>query len=189
MPVDDRIEGYASAILAVAKAEGELERVGDELFRIARAFESSSELRDVLTDRRVPVDRKLSIVGDLLEGKASPLSAGLVNFVVAVGRSADLPAIANRCAERAAAERDRAVAEVRAAIELDDETVVRLAEKLSRVTGKQVEVKTVVDPSVLGGIVARVGDTVIDGSLRHRLDELQARLTHSQGRTDGRTDD
>jgi F-type H+-transporting ATPase subunit delta len=177
MAVDDRIEGYASAILAVAEAEGELERVGDELFRIARAFESSSELRDVLTDRRVPVDRKLSIVGDLLEDRASPLSAGLVSFVVSVGRGADLPAIANRLAERAAAERNRAIAEVRTAIELDDDTVARLAERLSRVTGKQVEVKTVVDPSVLGGVVARVGDTVIDGSLRYRLEKLQDKLT------------
>ena len=178
MAVDDRIEGYASAILEVAKAEGELERVGDELFRIARAFESSSELRDVLTDRQVPVDRKLSIIGDLLEGKASPLSQGLVSFVVSVGRGADLPAIANRLADRAAADRDRAIAEVRTAIELDDATVARLAEKLGRVTGKQVEVKTVIDPSVLGGVVARVGDTVIDGSLRHRLDELKEKLTH-----------
>jgi F-type H+-transporting ATPase subunit delta len=178
MAVDDRIEGYASAILEVAKAEGELERVGDELFRIARAFESSSELRDVLVDRRVPIERKLGIIGDLLEGKTSSLSQALVSFVVSVGRGADLPAIANRLADRAAADRDRAIAEVRSAIELDDATVAELAEKLSRVTGKQVEVKTVVDPSVLGGVVARVGDTVIDGSLRHRLDELQEKLTH-----------
>lgn len=178
MAVDDRIEGYASAILEVAKAEGELERVGDELFRIARAFESSSELRGVLTDRQIPLDRKLGIVGDLLEGRASPLSSSLVTFVVSAGRGGDLPAIANRLAERAAADRDRAIAEVRTAVELDDETIARLAEKLGRVTGKQVEVKTVVDPSVIGGVVARVGDTVIDGSLRHRLDELRNKLTH-----------
>jgi len=67
---------------------------------------------------------------------------------------------------------------VRSAIELDDETVARLAVSLSKATGKQVEVKTVVDPAVLGGIVARVGDTVIDGSLRHRLEELRDKLTH-----------
>ena len=62
------------------------------------------------------------------------------------------------------------------AFELDDATVQRLAEALSRATGKQVEVKTVVDPSLVGGVVARVGDTVIDGSLRHRLEGLRQAL-------------
>ena len=89
-----------------------------------------------------------------------------------------LPAIADRLAGRAAGERNAAIAEVRSAVELDDETVARLSDSLSKATGKQVEVKTVVDPTVLGGIVARVGDTVFDGSLRHRLEELRDKLTH-----------
>jgi F-type H+-transporting ATPase subunit delta len=178
MASDDRIDGYASAIFEIARSEDELEQVGDELYRIARSFEASNELRDALTDRRIPVDRKLAVLGDLLDGKVSPLAVGLVNFVVGVGRAADLPAIADRLAARAAGERDAAIAEVRSAIELDDEMVARLAASLSKATGKQVEVKTVVDPAVLGGIVARVGDTVIDGSLRHRLEELRDKLTH-----------
>jgi F-type H+-transporting ATPase subunit delta len=177
MVADERINGYASAILEIARSEGELERVGDDLFAIARAFESSPELREALVDRRIPLDRKQAIVSDLLEGKASTLSVALVNFVVGVGRGADLPAIADRLAEQAAGERDMAIAEVRSAVELNEETVSRLAEALGRVTGKKVEVKTVVDPAVLGGIVARVGDTVIDGSLRHRIEELRSELT------------
>lgn len=176
MASDDRIDGYAAAILEIARSEGELERVGDELYSIARAFEGSPELRDVLTDRRIPVDRKLAVIGDLLEGKASPLSVGLVNFVVSVGRAADLPAIADRMAARAAGERNAAIAEVRSAVPLDEQTIARLAASLSAATGKKVEVKTVVDPAVLGGIVARVGDTVIDGSLRHRLEQLRDKL-------------
>lgn len=177
MAAEDRIEGYATAILEIAKAEGALERVGDELFRIARALEESTELREALTDRRLPLERKKAVVDELLEGQASPLAVNLVNFVVGAGRSAELPAIADRLAERAAAERDRAIAEVRTAVPLDDETVARLAEALGRATGKQVEVKTVIDPTVLGGIAARVGDTVIDGSVRHRLTELRDVLT------------
>ena len=177
MAADLRIDGYAAAILEVAKAEGELARVGDEMFRIARAFESSNELREALTDPRLPSDRKKAIVDDLLGGKTSSLSVNLVNFVVGVGMSSDLPAIADRLAERAAAERNKVIAEVRSAIELDDATVARLSESLSRATGKDVEVKTVVDPAVVGGIVARVGDTVIDGSLSHRMQELRETLT------------
>jgi F-type H+-transporting ATPase subunit delta len=178
MATEDRIEGYASAILEIAKVEGALERVGDELFRIARAFESSSDLREALTDRRLPMERKTAVIEELLEAQASPLAVSLVNFVVGAGRSADLPAIADRLAERAAAERDRAIAEVRTATPLDEATVSRLEVALSRATGKQVEVKTVIDPTVLGGIVTRVGDTVIDGSVRQRFTELRDILTH-----------
>jgi len=177
MPTDPRIDGYAAAILEVAKAEGDLARVGDELFRIARAFESSPELREALTDPRLPIERKKAVVDDLLTGKTSTLAVNLVNFVVGVGMSSDLPAIADKLAERAAAERNKVIAEVRTAIELDDETIARLGASLSRATGKDVEIKTVVDPSVVGGVIARVGDTVIDGSLSHRMQELNETLT------------
>ena len=173
MTARDHIDGYAGAILAVAKAEGRLEEVGDELFKIARAFEASAPLRDTLADPRILVDRKQAIVADLLAGKASTLTASLVEFIVAAGRGTDLPAIADRLAEQAAGERDRVIAEVRSVVELDEETVARLAESLGRATGKRVEVKTIVDESLLGGIVARVGDIVIDGSVRHRLEQLR----------------
>ncbi|HEY5652105.1 MAG TPA: ATP synthase F1 subunit delta [Acidimicrobiia bacterium] len=173
---DDRIDGYAAAILEFAKAEGELDRIGDELFRIARAFESSNELRDALTDPRLPFERKKAIVDDLLEGKSSSLAVSLVNFVVGIGRAGELPAVADRLAERAATAHNRVLAEVRCATELDEATVARLAAALSRATGKDVEVKTVVDPTVLGGIIARVGDVVIDGSVSHRLQELRETL-------------
>lgn len=176
MATDDRIDGYAAAILEIARAEGELDRVGDELYRIARAFEGSGELREALTDPRLPTQRKLGVVSDLLGDRASKLSVALVEFVVSVGRSQELPAIADRLAVRAAGERDRALAEVRSATELDAETVDRLARSLSDATGKQVEIKTVVDPTLVGGIVARVGDTVIDGSVKHRLEELAQAL-------------
>jgi F-type H+-transporting ATPase subunit delta len=153
---DDRVSGYAAGLLELARAEGVVARVGDELYRIARALETSADLRLTLGDPRLPLERK--------------------HGVVAAGRSRDLPAIADALAAKAAAERDRVIAEVRTAFELDEDTVRRLAEALSRATGKQVEVKTVVDPSVVGGVVARVGETVIDGSLRHRLEGLRQAL-------------
>lgn len=176
MAADDRIDGYAAAILELAKAEGELERIGDELFRIARAFESSNELRAALTDPRLPADRKKAVIDDLLGEKMSPLATNLVNFVVGLGRGGDLPAIADRLAERAAAGRNKVIAEVRSASELDKKTIARLAVSLSKATGRDVEVKTVVDPSVIGGVVARVGDVVIDGTVSHRLEEIRETL-------------
>jgi len=176
MPADDRIDGYAAAILEVARAEEQLERVGDELFRIARAFEASNPLREALTDPRIPVERKMGVIDDLLGTKTSPLTVNLVGFVVSAGRASDLPAIADRVAERAANARDKAVAEVRTAVELDEATIARLTTALNKATGKDVEVKVVVDPTVIGGVVARVGDLVIDGTVSHRLDQLRETL-------------
>ena len=172
----DRIDAYASALFEVARAEGSLEAVEDELFKVARTIEGSDELRSALTDQAVPVERRQGIVEDLLGGWASPTTTALVSFVVGAGRARDLPAIIDRLVEHAAEERSEAVAVVRSAVPLDDGQRRRLAEALGRATGKRVSVKVVVDPSILGGIVAQVGDTVIDGSVRSRLDQLRETL-------------
>lgn len=172
----DRIDAYAGALFEVARAEGNLDEVEDELFRFARSLEGSDALRNALTDEMVPAAKRQAIVEDLLGGKASPTTAQLVSFVVGSGRGRDLPAIIAKLVERAAAEKQRAVAEVRSAIPLDDDQKHRLAAALANATGKQVELKVIVDPSVLGGIVATVGDTVIDGSVRTRLDQLKSLL-------------
>jgi F-type H+-transporting ATPase subunit delta len=172
----DRIDGYASALFEIAKAEGNLDEVEDELFRFARALEASDALRNALTDELVPAERRQAIVEDLLGRKSSSTTTALVSFVVGSGRGRDLPAIIAKLVERAASEKDRTVAEVRSAIPLTADQQHRLAAALANATGKQVEVKVVVDPSVLGGAVATVGDAVIDGSVRTRLDQIKSLL-------------
>jgi len=171
--VDERVAGYASGILDIASGEDQLERVEDELFRIAQAFAQSDELRSTLTDPQLPSDRKQDVIDDLLGGRASSLTVGLVQFIVAQNRASELPAIAKAFVEQAAATRDLAVGEVRSAVPLDEATVARLAAALGKATGKRVEVKVIVDPSIIGGINARVGDTVIDGSIAGRFDALR----------------
>jgi F-type H+-transporting ATPase subunit delta len=176
VPSSPRVEAYAHALLEVGRAEGQLAEIEDELFRFARTFEGSDELRVALSDPLLPAERRVAVVEDLLGGKALQVSAALASFIVAAGRTTDLPAIVDRFVELAAAERRRAVAEVRSAINLTSEQVERLRLALNQATGKEVEVKVVVDPSVLGGLVAKVGDFVIDGSVRHRLEQLREQI-------------
>lgn len=171
--MEDRVAGYANGVFELARAEGQLDRVEDELFTIAQAMESSTELRSALTDPKLPLERKQAIVDDLVGGRASSLTVGLVHFIVGQGRASDLPAIAREVVETAAAARDRAVAEIRSAVPMDDATVERLAQALGRATGKSVEPKVIVDPSVIGGLVARVGDVVIDGSIARKVESLR----------------
>jgi F-type H+-transporting ATPase subunit delta len=172
----DRSEAYAAALFEVARAEGSLDTVEDELFKVARTVEANEPLRATLSDEAIPVERRQAVVENLLGGRASHVTTAIVSFVVGVGRSRDLPRIIDGLVARAAAERNEAVAEVRTAYPIDEDRRLRLAEALGRATGKQVTVKVDVDPSVLGGVAARVGDTVIDGTIRHRLEKLRESL-------------
>jgi F-type H+-transporting ATPase subunit delta len=172
----DRVDGYAAAILEVARAEGSLDVVSDELFQFAQILQQSDQLRQTLTDQTLPPEKRQAIVEDLLGPKASPLTVQLISFVVGAGRARDLPEIIERLVQRAAAERQHEVAEVRTAVDLDDDQRRRLTEALERATGKKIELKVIRDPTVIGGVVARVGDTVIDGSVRHRLEQLRETL-------------
>jgi F-type H+-transporting ATPase subunit delta len=170
------IDGYANALFEIARAEGTLDEVEDELFRFARSYESSEELRQALTDEAVPLTRRQSIVEDLLGTKASATTVQLVSMIVGSGHSRDLPAIVDRLVERAADAKDADVAEVRSAVALTSDQQDRLRAALANATGRNIAVKAVVDPSVLGGIVATIGDKVIDGTVRTRLDQLKSRL-------------
>lgn len=170
---EDRSHAYAEALLAVARSEGSLAEVEDELFRFARLLEANDDLRTTLTDAQLPVSRRQQIVEDLLGGQADPTTTALVSMVVGTGRSRDLPAIVDELVKLSAAEGNREVAEVRSAVELTDDQKQRLAAALEAKTGKKVELKVIIDPTVLGGLVAQVGDTVIDGSIKSRLQQLK----------------
>jgi len=170
------VESYARALVDIAAAEGNLGVVEDELYRVARVFESNDQLRSTLTDETLPIERRQGVVEQLLGGKASNTTTQIVSFIIGNGRGRDLPAIVDAIVNRASSADNKEVAVVRTAVALSDDQQRRLADALVKKTGKQINLKVVVDPSVLGGIVATVGDTVIDGSVRSRLDQLKSRL-------------
>ena len=122
----------------MSRAEGHLADVEDELFRFARTFEGSDELRIALTDPTLPTERRVAVVEDLLGGKALQASrgAGIVRSWPPAG-PASCQQIVDRFVELAAAEQRHAVAEVRSAIAAHDaEQIERLREALNQATGK-----------------------------------------------------
>jgi F-type H+-transporting ATPase subunit delta len=94
-------------------------------------------------------------------------------MLVGLGRIRDLPDIVTALLSLVAAERSRQVAEVRSAVPLNEDQLTRLTAALGTMLGQPVDLRVIVDPSVMGGLVARVGDTVIDGTVRHRLELLK----------------
>lgn len=170
---NNTVTAYAEAAFAIALAEGNLAEVEDELFRFGRILQSNDELRDTLLNQRLPVERRQQIVEDLLEGKATRATVAIVSLLVNVGRAGDLPAIVDELVGRSSRATGVQVAEVRSAVPLNDEQIARLTEALKARFNADVSVRNIVDPKVMGGVVTQIGDSVIDGSVRTRLNQLR----------------
>ena len=172
----DRAAGYAAALVAIARAEGVLPKVEDELFAFAKATEQNPALREALTDQNLPVVNRQALVRDILGERAQPVTVNVISFLIASGRARDLTKIADAFVQIAAASREHAVAEIRTAVPLTDKQRDRLQKALSKATGRTIDAKVVVDPTVIGGVIARVDDLVFDGSVSSRLADAKHAL-------------
>ena len=171
-----QINAYVAAMFEIASANDAVSAVEDDMFRLARAIESNEQLRAALNDTSLPADRRQNIVEQLLGGKAHNVTVQLVSLLVGTGHISFLPQVADALVKRASSSKQMEVAEVRSAVALTDAQKTRLAEALGKVAGKPVNLKVVVDPSVIGGLVATIGDEVIDDTVRTRLDQVKARF-------------
>ncbi|MEC7291871.1 MAG: ATP synthase F1 subunit delta [Actinomycetota bacterium] len=170
---DEKIQGYAQAILAVASAESNGAQIEDEIYRFSQVLQSSEELKSTLSDASIPSARRQQIVEDLLDGQATQTTVALVSMIVAAGMGSDLKAIADRVIGLGAESRDKAVAEVYSVVDLSSDQQQRLAAALKSATGKDVEMKIIIDESVMGGLLVQIEDEVIDGTVRTRLKQLR----------------
>jgi F-type H+-transporting ATPase subunit delta len=168
---------YAQAVVALARAERALDTVEDELLTIARAVDDSDELRRRLTDTQLPVANRLTFVESAAIRAAHPATRTALAMLIAAERAGDLPAIAETVAKAAAASRDEELAQVYVAVPLDEPRKLALKQALERATGKKLDLKVYVDETVVGGVRARIGDTVLDGSLARRLEDLRTRAS------------
>lgn len=172
----DRTSAYADAVVAMATGEGALEIVETELSTIARAVDGSGRIGDRLTDTSVPASQRLAFVeADTLKA-VHPVTRAALAMLITADRGGDLAAVAKTVTEKAAAARNREVAEVTVAAPLDQARTDQLRSALEAATGKSLTLKVYVDPDVVGGVRARVGDTVIDGSLAKRLSDIRTRI-------------
>jgi F-type H+-transporting ATPase subunit delta len=172
----ERVDGYATALLQDVPDKRALSDIEDELFRFMRIVAGSNELLAALSNRELDAATRRHLVVDLLQGRATPTTTRLAAYATQVGRPRDYETLLGHLVDRVAAESNRRLAIVRTAVDLDDERRGQLAGALSQVAGHAVDIRVTVDPTVLGGFVATIGDTVVDGSTRHRLDLLKARL-------------
>ena len=176
--VNQALATYAEGLFdqAAGRGQGAIDQVQADLEQFARLLVHQVRLRKVLADPGLPVANKQALVADLLEGRVSDRCASLVDLLVELNEGHGLDIQLKEWAEVAAARRNRVVAEVRSAVELDEARRVRLAEVLTRVIGKPVLLQTTVDKAILGSLVVRVGDELFDGSIRSRLEQAREAL-------------
>lgn len=169
--------GFESALIGAERA-GRLDTVEDELFRIDRLVAGDDHLRFTLSDPGIDDSTKAAIFANLLGGKSDATTVALVTHLVAHPRGRQLEEALSGLVDQSARRRERLLARVTVAAELTGEQAERLAAALGRIYRQPVDLHVDVDSNVMGGVIVKVGDEVIDGSIAHRLAEARRRLAH-----------
>jgi len=178
MPAGSLARRYAKAVLQLGTQQGNLDRVGGDLRAIAKAFKDSHELATVLSNPAIRrADRKRVIDAVLERLIVQPSTKNLVYLLLDGERLDALPAISREVDAAIEAKAGRVTAEVISARPLDPAQLSQITIALEKLSGKKVDVKRREDPELLGGVVAKVGDVVYDGSLRTQLRTLRDELT------------
>jgi F-type H+-transporting ATPase subunit delta len=173
----DAIEGAGDdALFAAAERGRSLDRVEDELFRFERILDTEGELAGTLDEFAVDPQRRIALLDSLVKDKVSPITLELLRHAVASQRKRSITLAIDDLLEKAAARQARSVARVISAVPLTDAQQQRLTAALSEMYGRAISVRTALDPEVRGGLVVRVGDEVIDGSIATRFAAARAAL-------------
>lgn len=165
------------ALFTAAEQQGDLDDVEDELFRFQRILNDQSDLSALLDEQDVDADRRVQLLDDVVGQKVRPITRALLEQAVRSARKRTVTLAIDDLVEGASARRERSVAKVISAVELTAEQQDRLGRGLSELYGRAITVRSAIDPSIRGGLVVRVGDEIIDGSVATRLAHARAALT------------
>ena len=165
---------YAKALVNLAEKGKDLDNAGKNLTAITEVYKENSELRQVLSDTKVSSRVKQEILKDVLNTiKTSKLVDTFSRYLLAKRRIDILPDIERAFNLLLQEKLGRIEANVTAAYELPKETVKKLVNAISGYSGKEVKVNVAIDPSIIGGMVTRIGPTVIDGSIKSHLNKIR----------------
>ncbi len=172
---------YAKALFAVGKEEGAFDDYNKTLKDMAGLFASTPEVQDALTNPMYPLEARAKVMEYLIgKMKASKVMANFFNLLVQKKRADNLPEIAEQFQSLVDADKNISRGTVVSATELTSALSKKVQETLEKITGKQVVLTAQVDPSIIGGIVAKVGDLVLDGSIKSQLAGLKESIKGSE---------
>jgi len=168
---------YANAMADIALAQGAAEPAAKQLHDFGAAYTESAELRTFLASPAVSVEAKHAVIEKIMARLgASKIIRNFLFVIVDHRRTQLIPEVIAAFHQVIRRRQGVAEAEVSSTIELSAGQKKEIAATLARLTGKKIETKYALDPALLGGAVVRIGDTIYDGSLRSRLNQMRARL-------------
>ncbi len=168
---------YAQALLDLGSETGTLDTLVDEIGAAADAWEVSPDFRNAIENPLVAHDAKKAVVGDVADRiGAGSVTRSTLLVLVDRRRMKTLPYVARTLRELADARKGVVRAEVTTAAPLSDAYYEKLRAKLEKMTGLKIVIDRAIDPALIGGVIARIGDRIFDGSLRTRLDTLRSAL-------------
>jgi F-type H+-transporting ATPase subunit delta len=166
---------YAEAAFEIARRDGTLERWLDDL-RLAADVVTQPDAARVVDNPAIPFEMRREVLGKLLEHRVTPHAYNLVLLLAERGRLSAAPAVAAEYKRLVDLERGVVVARVASAVPLDTAELEAIGLGVREMTGSQAEIVTVIDPDLIGGITLRIGDRLIDASVRGRLERLRDRI-------------
>jgi F-type H+-transporting ATPase subunit delta len=166
---------YAQAVFSLGKEQGTLDAWQSDLGLLANVV-ADRAAATYLSNPSVAGERKVATIEGALGDDVQPETRNLVKMLVERGRITLLPQIQEIFDDQLRAERGIAVAQVTTAERLNDAERELVREKLEAMTGQRIELALKIDPEIIGGIIVRIGDQVIDGSVRNKLEKMRARL-------------
>ncbi len=175
MPKGAIARRYAAAIFDIALKQGTIDRTLSDVEGIAQVF-GDRKLSFLLREPKIPAKRKETAVRQALASRVLPTSLNLALLVIQRELVEVMPNIASELKRMVMDYKNEAVAQVTTATRMDDAEQKLIKQALEDRTHKTILMETRVDPSILGGVIARVGDQLIDGSVRTRLSLLQHQL-------------
>lgn len=175
MPSGVAARRYAQAVFELGDAAGTLERWERDLSRVVDALDDPA-IAAFFASPKSPAARKREIVAQILGPSGEPLVANLVGLLIERGRLAMLPLLYADFHELLLARQGIAVGDITTAIPLGPDELAAVRSRLKALVGKEVELRPHVDPEIIGGIIVRIGDSLIDGSVTSQLRRLRERL-------------
>ena len=166
---------YAEALYEAAEAQSAVDQVRSELTELAGAMADGTELREAMLNPELPDAAKRAALLEIMEG-AHPVTTGFAQVLVERGRIAEIGDMAIAYGQRVDTAEGRVVVTAVTAVPLTPELRESIRAKVQAQTGRDAELEERVDPSIIGGLVLRVGDVVVDASLRTRLEEMRRSL-------------
>ncbi|MCH7652417.1 MAG: ATP synthase F1 subunit delta [Chloroflexi bacterium] len=172
MPKGGSSRRYAQAVFQLALEHDGLDRWLDDLTLLANALQDT-EFLEFLNAPQVTAAQKVQVIKNSLEDHVNPLALNMVSLLASRNSAGLIPDITEVYQELLDAHSGIERADVATAVDIDDDQQRRIADLLKSIVGKEVTITTRVEPELIGGFVARVGDRVIDGSTRTRLAEMK----------------